>query len=259
MIDGFTIAAQVLNFLILVWLMKRYLYQPILGAIDARETRIAAELSDADARQKNATQQVADFQKKSDAFDQERAALLTRATEDASAERTRLLDQARKAADTLATQRAEALTADADTLHDALTRRTCDGVFTIARKTLNDLAGTPLETLVAEVFSQRIRDLAGPARDKLGEALRDPDEAVRIRSAFDLPPDAQFLIQRAINETFAADVFLRFETRPDLIAGVELTARDQKLAWSIDDHLTSMENHVAEAVTHPRTPEAVAP
>ena len=43
LIDGFTVGAQVLNFLILVWLMKRFLYQPILDAIDAREQRIAAE------------------------------------------------------------------------------------------------------------------------------------------------------------------------------------------------------------------------
>ena len=41
LIDWFTVAAQALNFLILVWLMKRFLYKPILHAIDAREERIA--------------------------------------------------------------------------------------------------------------------------------------------------------------------------------------------------------------------------
>jgi F-type H+-transporting ATPase subunit b len=49
LIDWFTVGAQVLNFLILVWLMKRFLYKPILNAIDAREKRIAKELADADA------------------------------------------------------------------------------------------------------------------------------------------------------------------------------------------------------------------
>ena len=43
LIDWFTVSAQAVNFLILVWLMKRYLYQPILVAIDAREKRIAAD------------------------------------------------------------------------------------------------------------------------------------------------------------------------------------------------------------------------
>ena len=54
LIDWFTVGAQVLNFLILVWLLKRFLYKPILDAIDAREERIAAELADADAKKAEA-------------------------------------------------------------------------------------------------------------------------------------------------------------------------------------------------------------
>jgi F-type H+-transporting ATPase subunit b len=50
LIDWFTVGAQALNFLILVWLLKRFLYKPILHAIDEREKRIAAELADADAK-----------------------------------------------------------------------------------------------------------------------------------------------------------------------------------------------------------------
>ena len=48
LIDWFTVGAQALNFLILVWLMKRFLYKPILRAIDEREKRIASELADAE-------------------------------------------------------------------------------------------------------------------------------------------------------------------------------------------------------------------
>ena len=50
LIDWFTVIAQVINFLILVWLLKRFLYRPILNAIDAREKRIAAKIADADEK-----------------------------------------------------------------------------------------------------------------------------------------------------------------------------------------------------------------
>jgi len=50
LIDWFTVGAQVINFAILVWLLKRFLYKPILAAVDAREARIAAERAAADAR-----------------------------------------------------------------------------------------------------------------------------------------------------------------------------------------------------------------
>ncbi len=49
-IDWFTVAAQVINFLILVWLLKRFLYKPILAAIDEREKGIAAQLASAEAK-----------------------------------------------------------------------------------------------------------------------------------------------------------------------------------------------------------------
>lgn len=64
LIDWFTVIAQVVNFLILVWLLKRFLYQPILNAIDAREQRVATELADADAKMNEAAKQRNEFQKK---------------------------------------------------------------------------------------------------------------------------------------------------------------------------------------------------
>ena len=83
LIDWFTIGAQVLNFLILVWVMKRFLYKPILVAIDKREARIAAELADADAKKAEAQQESETFKRKNDEFDRQRDALLSQATEEA--------------------------------------------------------------------------------------------------------------------------------------------------------------------------------
>ena len=105
LIDWFTVAAQAINFLILVWFMKRFLYKPVLNAIDEREKRIATELANADAKQAEAQKQHDEFQQKNTEFDQQRAALLSKATGEAQAERQRLLDEARKAADAASSKR----------------------------------------------------------------------------------------------------------------------------------------------------------
>ena len=164
LIDWFTVGAQALNFLILVWLLKRYLYRPILGAIDARESRIAAELADADKKKAEAKADRDTFQAKNEAFDQARAALLNKATEEASAERQRLLEEAREAADTLSAKRQETLQSDAQNLNGALRRRTQREVFAIARKALTDLATTSLEERIGEVFTRRLREMNGQRR-----------------------------------------------------------------------------------------------
>jgi len=109
LIDWFTVGAQALNFLILVWLMKHFLYKPILNAIGAREKLIAPELADAAAKKAEAQKEHEEFQHKNEEFDQQRAALLSKATDEAKAERQRLLDEARKAADALSANAQEAL------------------------------------------------------------------------------------------------------------------------------------------------------
>src|SRR3984885_2421104 len=95
-IDWFTVIAQAVNFLILVWLLKRFLYRPILDAIDERKKGMASQLAEAEARTAQAQKERDDFQHRNQAFDQERAALVKKATDEANAERRRLLDEARK-------------------------------------------------------------------------------------------------------------------------------------------------------------------
>jgi F-type H+-transporting ATPase subunit b len=258
LIDWFTVAAQALNFLILVWLMKRFLYKPILNAIYAREKKIAAELADAATQKAEAKKDHDDFQHKNEEFDQQRADLLAKATDEANAERQHLLDEARKAADALSAKRQETLKHVAKTLNQSIARRTQTEVFAITRKVLTDLAATSLEARMADVFTHRLRELEGEGKASLGSALKSASEPALVRSAFDLPEDQRSAIQTALNETFSADLPLRYETAPDLVSGIELTANGQKVAWSIADYLTSLEKGVAELLKQHDKPEPKA-
>jgi len=246
LIDWFTVSAQAVNFLILVWLMKRYLYRPILAAIDAREKRIAAELADADAKKAEAQKERDEFARKNVEFDEQRAALLSKATEEANAARQRLLEDVRKAADALSAKRQETMKRVARNLNQALARRAQQEVFAIARKTLQDLASASLEEQIGEAFTHRVREMNGSAKAGLAEAFKANGDPALVRSAFDLPESERSAIQHALNETFSADIPLRFETSPDLVGGIELTAHGQKVAWSIADYLVSLEEGVGK-------------
>jgi F-type H+-transporting ATPase subunit b len=246
LIDWFTVGAQVLNFLILVWLFKRFLYKPILNAIDAREKRIASELADADAKKSEAQKERDDFQNKNKVFDQQRSALLNKAADEAKVERERLLDEAHKDADHSRAVQAAALRNDQKSLGSAITNLAKQEVFDIARKTLADLATVSLEERMGEVFTRRLRELDGKAKALLGAALKSSSDPAVVRSTFDLGAAQQAAIQNALNETFEAEIHIRFETSPDLVSGIELTTNGQKVAWSIADYLASLEKSVDE-------------
>jgi F-type H+-transporting ATPase subunit b len=255
LIDWFTVGAQALNFAILVWLMKRFLYQPILDAIDAREARIAAELADAAARQAEAARERAEIRHKNEVFDQQRAALLSRATEEANAERQRLLEAARQAAAEFTSRREEALRTEAGNLNQAIVRRAQDEVFAIARQALQDLADTGLEQRMCDEFTRRLRALEGDARNILAQALGSGTGPASLRSAFDLPAPQRAAIEAAVHETFGPDIALRFETAPELVGGIELRANGQKVAWSISDYLSSLQRGVGELLRAKAVPE----
>lgn len=240
LIDWFTVGAQALNFLILVWLMKRFLYKPILRAIAEREKRIAAELADADKKKVDAKKESDEFRHKNEELDQQRAALLSKATDEAQAEAQRLLDEARKAAAALSAKRQDTLRSQEQDLHRQISSRTRKEVFAIARKALSDLAGTSLEERMVEVFIRRLREMDGQAKEGLAGPLKTASEPALVRSAFALPADQRAAIQKALNETFSADIHVRFQTAADLVSGIELTTNGQRLAWSIAGYLASL-------------------
>jgi F-type H+-transporting ATPase subunit b len=256
LIDWFTIAAQALNFLILVWLMKRYLYQPILSAIASREKLIAGELADADNEKAEAQKEREGFEHKNQIFDRHHAALMSKATEEAKAEGQRILDEARKAADELSAKRAETLIQETHTLNKTMAGRVQQEVFAIARKALTDLAGVSLEERMGTMFIGRLGALDAKAKAALAEALETATEPALVRSAFDLPAAQRSAIQKALIGMSDAKVQVQFETSPDLISGIELTTNGRKLSWSIAGYLTSLTKGVDDLLEKQDQPEA---
>ncbi|MBM9511899.1 F0F1 ATP synthase subunit delta [Desulfogranum marinum] len=256
LIDWFTVGAQVVNFAILVWLLKRFLYKPIIDAIDAREKRIALALADADAKTAEAQKERDEFLAKSEEFDRQRATLFIQATEEAHAERRRLFDEARQAAEELRVKRQEAIRNEASLLHEAISRRTREEVFAITRKTLADLATTNLEERLVEVFTRRLEEMDDKVKTDLVASLTKTSDPAIVRTAFELPPAQQAVLQNALNETFSTEIRIRFETAPNLISGIELATDGQKIAWSIADYLLSLERAIDELLQEEKQTEA---
>lgn len=247
LIDWFTVGAQTLNFLVLVWLLKRFLYKPITDAIDAREQRIAAELADAAQKQATALKERDTFREKNSTFDQQRDAMLRTAKEEAAAQRQHLLDDARQEAQTLRTKRLDALARELRDMQSSLVQRSRQEVMAIAQKVLADLAGASLEERLVQVFIDRLRALDSAAQSELARALHTDPCVVQVRSAFALSPTQREAISQALGTVFSGPVSITFDVAPDLVGGIALTANGWKLAWNIADYLESLGARLAAA------------
>jgi F-type H+-transporting ATPase subunit b len=247
LIDWFTVIAQVINFLILVWLLKRFLYRPILDAIDARELRIAKTLSDAADKEKQAQQERDLFLHKNQQLEKQSEKLLQTATTAAKAETQRLLEKARQVAEDLCVQQQVTFQKQQQSLSVELTQKTQQEVFAITRKTLKDLADSGLEEQILSVFLNQLDELDEKSKASFIAALSKKN-TVLVRTTFALPPAQKNDLSKALTDSFATKLNIRFETDPDVVSGIELYIDGQKLAWSIAQYIDSLEQHFQQLV-----------
>lgn len=259
LIDWFTVIAQVINFLILVWLLKRYLYRPILDAIDAREKRIAATIADANAKETEAQKQREEYQQKNQAFDQQRNAQMNEMLEAAKAERAQLLDAARQESEDLRGRLQQALRNEQQSLNEELSRRAREEVFAIARKALSDLAGTSLEQRMTEIFLDRLRELNTAQITELKSAFKLSSDALQVRTAFELSAQQRTAIETVIAEILGKQKPVEFIILPDLVSGIEIISDGRKIAWSISDYLGSLAKSVDDLLKNKAETGGAAP
>jgi F-type H+-transporting ATPase subunit b len=252
LIDWFTVSAQALNFIILVWLMKKFLYKPVLNAIDEREHRIAGQLNEARTIKAEAQKERETYEQKNLEFDQQRTEMLDEVTSEIKNERRRLLEEAGKAADVLRESQNEMIKNELQKLHRTVHMRVQNEVFAIVRKTLNDLASSDLEEQICNAFIRRLEDLDDQMKTETVEILKTASEPVLVRSAFELGDKQQKSIQNALQKIATNDLDVRFEHDQKVVAGIELTANGKKIAWSIAEYLDSFEKSINE-ILHSRS------
>jgi F-type H+-transporting ATPase subunit b len=258
LIDWFTVVAQALNFLILVWLLKRFAYQPVLRVINLRGQQIAAQVAAASAAQASATVERETLRRKNEELEQHRAALLSEVSQEATATRLKLLEEARADADLQRRRLLTVLSAEQADLRRDLGNKVCEEVRAITAKTLQDLAQVSLNEAMVKVFLERLRRLDAADCQVLGASAVNAG-APLIRSAFELAPELRATIQNAVNALCGRETHVQFATAADLICGVELEVAGRQLAWSVRDYLARLGGAIDQVLaTHDRSAQLAA-
>ncbi|MBO3098981.1 F0F1 ATP synthase subunit delta [Gelidibacter pelagius] len=239
-INWFTVIAQIVNFLILVWLLKRFLYKPVLDAIDAREKKIASQLEDAATKKAEAKRDKDLFRQKNEAFDKERVAKMNAVHEQIDSEKQRLLEDVRKESTVLRSKFEQSLKQQEQEIVDRLKKKTKDAVFDIAKKTLSDLADVSLEQQVVTVFIEKIRNLDGASKTKFIDALKDNEGPITIKSVFDLSDSSKQELEKAMEKITEKQNDFRYELEPELVSGIKIETASYQLSWTIDSYLEAL-------------------
>lgn len=245
-LDWFTLVAQIINFLVLVALLRKLFYRRLIDAMDAREANISGRLEEAAHQRATAEQEAESFRTRNRAFDAQREQMLAQAGEEAEARRQQLLEDARLEAERAQAKWLEALQRERSGLLQDFRARLGQGVFTLASRALAELADTELEDQIVKAFVERVRTLDPAERAKIVTAARGSEQPIEVRTAFPLRAETQEALSRSLRQHLDDTIAVRFTTAPDLICGIELRAHSHHLAWNLDAYLADLETRVFE-------------
>ena len=241
-IDWFTVIAQIANFLILVWLLKRFLYKPVLNAIDEREKKIASQLEDATMKKAEAIKEQELFRQKNEEFDRDRTSKMDEVYARANSEKQRLFQEVREESSALRSKLEESLIQQKQDLESSFKRKAKEEVFAIASKTLSDLANADLEEQVIKVFINKIKNLNKEEEAKLVEALNNDNNAsILIKSVFELSENSRQELEQAIQNVAKNESEFQYLLLAELVSGIVLETASFQLEWNIESYLDTLQ------------------
>ena len=249
-LDWWTIALQTINFAVLVFLLHRFLYTPVLRLVDARKAEVQRQYDDAKAAEEKAKAHLA-------AVQAERAGI--------SAEREALLKSAAVAAEKAAEARRELAERDAQALTDG-TRKTLaterEQALDEARRAALDLGSEFARRLLAEVPAQyraeawmeriekSLAELAKSELDELSGQLKDGG-ILTVATASPLSSTTADALRGRLHHLLGSGIAINFEVNPELIGGAELHFPAAVLRCSWQSALATLRSEIeSHASTH---------
>jgi F-type H+-transporting ATPase subunit b len=224
-IDWLTFFAQLFNFVLLVWLLNRYLFKPILKVVEERSLKIRNEIEKAAMREEDALKEKKLLAEEREEFEKERARLLSQAVAEAQREKERLITSAKEK--------------ERERACSELRKNIEDEIIGLTRKALEEVAHSSLEAQIAEVFIQKMGTMDAETRKALLADTARGSHAVSVKSAFDLPSSVRMYLEKNLREILGHEITCTFEKNPSVMCGIEMVTANRKVEWNFSQYLSS--------------------
>jgi F-type H+-transporting ATPase subunit b len=248
LIDWFTVMAQIVNFLILVALLKHFLYDRIIRAMDKREQSIQSRLEEAENKKKEADHEAESYRRKNDELKEKRDQMLSEAGEEADRKLKELTREAREEVDRARLRWQESIEKEKGAFLQDLKQLAAREVYALSRRAFKDLADADLEERLIDVFVYKLKELKKEDKGRVRKAIREGENKAVVRSGFEISTAGRQKITKVVREEIADGTEISYEIEPQVIMGVELKARGEKVTWTIRDYLTELEERAKSAI-----------
>lgn len=242
LIDWFTVAAQVVNFLILLVLLKIFLFDKIKSAMAQREENIQDRFDKAKKQEQAARKEKDRYSQKMQSLDEEWEDKLEQADREAREKRDHLIEDARQEVDDMKKDWQNSLEKEKASFLERFQEQTARVIFDTVKKTLSELADTDAQDQAVKQFLSRFEELD---KEKLPDTLEEPP---RVSTGFALSEKQQTAVQKTLSRKWSNMNKTAFDVRPELVFGVALAAGDKKMTWHAQEYLGTLEKELDLAI-----------
>jgi F-type H+-transporting ATPase subunit b len=250
-LDWTTFLLEIVNFLVLVWLLKRFLYRPVLDSIAQRKLDIEKRVADSQLIRKEAESLREQYERRIADWEQEKATARSRVLEEVGAERTRLMAGLRAS---LEQERAKSRALEQQRLNE-LSRQVEETALVqgaqFAAALLSRLATADLETQVVRVVLDDLRKLPEEQRQAMRAAAAESAMSSTITSAYQLGPGDRQALAEAFASLVGCPVSCTWRQDPELKAGLHIRLGTWILSANLRDELKFFREASLRAVPTP--------
>lgn len=243
LIDWFTVGAQMLNFVLLLCLLKHFLYKPILSAMEKRENMIADNLQQAALAKAAAEAEELLFKAKNRDFEFQQDSRLKLAKERAEQEYQQLLTAARRQVEEQQQQWKTVLATQQSEFYERLKQEVQREALALTESVLTDLADAKLEE---QMLSVLLEQLTAVPLDFSGITAANPAVEIAVHSSFDLSAASRAKLTTAFQQIGLPEAAVIFSRREELLCGWEIILCGQKYSWSIKEYLKELQQQAKD-------------
>lgn len=239
--DPWTFGLQAANFLVLVWLLHRFLYRPVLGVIAARQAAAAEMTAHLEAQTKAAEALRHDLEAQRAAIVRERDAALAAARDAAAAERKVLLAAAHSDADAVRSAAQTSFERERTVLVSSLGRDATRLAVSIVRRLLEEPPAAAAQAAMLQLVCEDVERLPDEAKRHIRERIAGDDHAPDVVTAAPLDAKTQRSFTERLAKALGVPTRPTFKVDPGLLAGVEVRFPFTILRRSWSDDLRRIE------------------
>jgi F-type H+-transporting ATPase subunit b len=243
--DIWTFLFQVINFLVLLFILKRVLYKPIREIIEKRRNLIRQRIEEAEKTTKEAVELKENYQHEMDGLHELKSRMLEKMHEEVEQERNKLIGRSEEEAARVIEKEKAVFYTEKGRLEAELKDKAIEAVTLFAANLLKDISDEDLHKAIYEKLFRELRDVAFHMPE-IKE--KDGPLTVNLFTAYPFSEDETGKFRKAIESLLSQSVLLNTIIDASLIAGVKIEIYDMVYDLSLSGQIKKLALKLKEGV-----------